>query len=249
MGKVMESEIRGYIEENIPDFHRRRLESLGGLRLKLVLSRKNPYLFRAKNIQTASEMVRAILDAYLSSQEEAVFGDFLEGLAIFICGRVYGGRKSAAVGVDLEFEKSGALYIVSIKSGPNWGNASQVRKMKENFRTARQIMAGHARRRRLAVEAVNGCCYGRERAEQKDEYTKLCGQRFWEFISGSDTLYTDIIEPLGHRAKERNDEFACEYAKVVNRFTAEFITEFCHADGRILWDRVVAFNSASMLAT
>ncbi|MCB1935052.1 MAG: hypothetical protein KDF59_03835 [Nitrosomonas sp.] len=31
---------------------------------------------------------------------------------------------------------------------------------------------------------------------------KYCGQQFWEFISGTSNLYTDIIEPLGHEAKE-----------------------------------------------
>lgn len=39
---------------------------------------------------------------------------------------------------------------------------------------------------------------------------KLCGQRFWEFISARKNLYTDIIEPLGSRAKERKEEFEIE---------------------------------------
>jgi hypothetical protein len=51
--------------------------------------------------------------------DEGLFGGFLENLAILICGRVYAGRESAAEGIDLEFEKGGLLYIVSIKSGPN----------------------------------------------------------------------------------------------------------------------------------
>ena len=35
-----------------------------------------------------------------------------------------------------------------------------------------------------------------------------------------------------------------EYAKVVNRFTAEFIGKFCDADGNMLWEEIVKFNSA-----
>lgn len=73
---------------------------------------------------------------------------------------------------------------------------------------------------------------------------KLCGQRFWEFISGRKSLYTDIIEPLGHKAKERNEAFQIEYGKVINRFTAEFIKGFCQSDGTILWNKLVQFNSA-----
>jgi len=53
------------------------------------------------------------------------------------------------------------------------------------------------------VIAVNGCCYGKDNVTNKGDYIKLCGQRFWEFISGNENLYTEIIEPLGHRAKEQ----------------------------------------------
>jgi hypothetical protein len=45
------------------------------------------------------------------------------------------------------------------------------------------------------------------------------------------------------RAKQRNEEFATEYAKVLNRFTEQFIAEFCHKDGAIDWDKLLAFNS------
>ena len=126
---ITEKDIAPHIEKNIIFFHRRRLKSLEDLKLKTVLKRKNPYLFRAKNIVTASELVKGILDAHLSSQEETIFGDFLEDLAIFICGHVYHGRKSAAEGIDLEFAKDGTLHIVAIKSGPNWGNSSQIKRM------------------------------------------------------------------------------------------------------------------------
>ena len=72
------------------------------------------------------------MEAHLSSQEETIFGGFLEELAIFICAQVYGGQKSSAEGIDLEFIKDGIRYIVSIKSGPNWGNSNQVARLKDN---------------------------------------------------------------------------------------------------------------------
>ena len=76
------------------------------------------------------------------------------------------------------------------------------------------------------------------------EYPKKCGQSFWSFVSGDNDFYITIIEPLGHKAKERNEAFQIEYGKVINRFTAEFIKDFCQADGTILWDKLVQFNSA-----
>jgi hypothetical protein len=90
---------------------------------------------------------------------------------------------------------------------------------------------------------VNGCCYGKDRRPDKGEYFKYCGQVFWEFISGNEDLYTDIIEPLGHKAKKKNEQFLDEYAKVINKFTLEFSKEYCAEDGRILWEKLVKFNS------
>lgn len=242
MKPITQQEIADYVQANIQNFHQRRLDSLQKLKLMNVVKRKNPYLFKAKNINTAAEFVTTLLDAHLSSQEEGIFGGFLEGLAIFICSKVYNGQKSSAEGIDLEFERDNIRYIVSIKSGPNWGNSSQVAKLRDNFRKAKRILSTNTSLKN--VVAVNGCCYGKNRTPDKGDYLKLCGQKFWAFISGDDSLYTDIIEPLGHQAKKKNEQFVQEYAKVVNRFTAEFIGTFCDADGNMLWEEIVKFNSA-----
>ena len=74
---------------------------------------------------------------------------------------------------------------------------------------------------------------------------KLCGQRFWEFISGDENLYTDIIEPLGSKAKQRNADFSREYAKVLNKFTINFAQDYCDSTGEILWIGLVKFNSGN----
>jgi len=77
----------------------------------------------------------------------------------------------------------------------------------------------------------------------RSNYLKLLGQRFWEFISGEENLYTDLIEPLGVRAKERKEEYEIELGKVTNRLTKEFLDGFCDKDGTINWKRLVQFNS------
>lgn len=242
MKKLKTSDVIKYVEENIGSFHAKRIEGLSALKLKRILERKNPYLFKAKDILTAEVLVKTLLEAHLSSQEETMFGDFLEGLAIFICEKVYGGRKSVAEGIDLEFEKSNTKYIVAIKSGPNWGNSSQVAKMKDNFRKAKKVF--NTSRRSQNVVAVNGCCYGKDNQPNKEEYTKLCGQSFWKFVSGDEELYVNIIEPLGHQAKEKNIEFSKAYAQIVNKFTFEFAREYCK-NGIIDWGKLVKLNSSS----
>ena len=40
-----------YVEEHISSFHEKRLNKIETLKLKEVLQKKNPYLFKAKNIQ------------------------------------------------------------------------------------------------------------------------------------------------------------------------------------------------------
>ena len=117
----------------------------------------------------------------------------------------------------------------------------QIKKMRQNFSKAKRILGTNSSVKNIV--AVNGCCYGQQSTEDKADYLKKCGQSFWSFISGDENFYTTIIEPLGHKAKERNEAFQVEYGKVINRFTAEFIKDFCKTDGTILWDKLVQFNS------
>lgn len=239
---VTDEEIQAYVSDHIGKFHLKRIESLGRLKLKTLLKRKNPYLFKCKHITVVTELIGGLLNAHLISQEETIFGDFLEGLAIFVANSTHGGFKSAATGIDLEFSIDDVRYIVSIKSGPNWGNSSQIKKMKENFITAKRLIRQGDSTTRIV--AVNGCCYGQDKNPDKGDYYKYCGQAFWELMSGDTEFYKRIIEPLAHRAEERNVVFQERFGSVVNKFSSEFMNEFCDKDGLINWSKLVAFSSA-----
>ncbi len=242
MEPIKISDVVEYVEENIGIFHEKRISSLDTLSLHKVLKRKNPYLFKAKHILTSEEIVRGLVDAHISSNEETIFGDWLEGLAIFISSKVYGGWKSGISGIDLEFDHDNKRYVVNIKSGPNWGNSSQINKMKSDFKTAQRTL--RTSNSKLSVVCVNGCCYGRDNKPDKGDYYKYCGQKFWEFISGDKSLYIDILEPLGHKAKERNDDFLDSYSRRINMFTLEFGKMFCDNSGVINWGKLVRLNSS-----
>jgi len=241
MKKLNLSDVTQYVENNIGTFHNKRIQSLDDLKLTQILKRKNPYLFKAKYLLTSEAIIKGLVDAHISSNEETIFGDWLEGLAIFINGKVFDGKKSGISGVDLEFDYDGRRYIVNIKSGPNWGNSSQIAKMIDDFKTATKAL--RSSNSKLYVVALNGCCYGIDNNPEKGDYLKYCGQRFWDFISGVPTLYTDIIEPLGHQAKEKNDDFNKSYALMINKFTKEFSQDFCKDTGEIDWIKLVEFNS------
>ena len=235
--------ITAFVEANIGEFHSKRLVSLGELKLDKILKRKNPHLFRAKNLSTPETLVRALLDAHLSSQEETIFGEFLEKLAIHVCALSSGGWKSGIPGVDLELDRDGHRYIVSIKSGPHWGNSEQIKKLRSSFKTA--AVALRTSDSKLNVRGVNGCCYGRDNRPDKGDYDKLCGRRFWEFASGSAGFFVDVIEPLGHQAKQRNEAFAEKYDQVLTLFSREFAATYC-VDGKIDWNKIVVLGSAAV---
>jgi hypothetical protein len=201
-------------------------------------------LLKAKGLSTPRDLVKTILDAFLSSQEETMLGGFLEGLAVFTAEKAYGAKgKSTTTGLDIEMDKDGVRYFVAVKSGPSWGNSSQIAKMQIDFKTAAKVYRQNTNA--LPVQFVNGCCYGKqsEKSEDKGSYLKLCGQRFWSFISGDAELYIKIVEPIGNKAKERNAEFLAQYELVVDAFTELFRTHFCDAHNLILWDTLIRHSS------
>jgi hypothetical protein len=206
MSRVDINHVATFIENEIgPRFHDKKKKKIIELTLDSILRRKNPYLFKAKANDNAADFVRSVLEATVSSGEETVFGNFLEEVAIVVNEKAYGGKKSSAHGIDLEFENRGQKYLVSIKSGPNWGNSSQLRQLVSNFNTAKRVLHTSGGSSDKKIIFIEGCCYGKDDNPDKGTNLKLCGQRFWELISGgNEALYQDIIIPLGHTAKAHN---------------------------------------------
>ncbi len=229
--------VEEFVNENVVDFHTRRHNSLSALTLRKLL-RKNPYLLRAKNVMSAGQLIDGLLAAFLSSSEEQLFGRFLEELAVFIAQQTSGGHKSTAQGVDLEFFNRSTHYVVSIKSGPSWGNSSQHNQLEQDLRDA--VRRLRQSRQGVNIQPVLGICYGKTRtAHTARGYLKVVGQNFWYLISENKELYTDIIEPIGYKAKEFNDQFLAEKASIENRLTRLFIDEYCTESGEIDWPKLV----------
>lgn len=65
-------------------------------------------------------------------------------------------------------------------------------------------------------------------------------------ISGDEQFYTKITEPLGYKVKELNETFNVKKSEIINKFTKEFIEGFCDKDGKILWEKLVKFNSENI---
>ena len=243
--------IERYVHNNIDTFHARRLEKIKSLKLNAVLESKNPYLFRAKNLNRASDLVTALLDARLSSGEETSFGGFLEELAIYVAEKTGGGVKSSTQGIDIDLTRNRVRYLIAVKSGQNWGNADQHRKLRENFRNAVKVL--RQSRRVGQLQPTEGICYGKfgkpDRGKRdKGDYIRVIGQTFWYLISGDRELYVDMIEPLGHEAEAHAARFEAEKDATYNRLTDQFIAEFCDKAYKIDWPKLARFVSENLPA-
>ncbi len=250
MKKLNYAELNAFIASDvIKPFYEIRLGRLKSAKLSDISKRKNPYLFKAKNIETAGDLAKSILDAFLSSQEETIFGDLMENLAIHVCRKVFNGKKAEEGkyrSVDLIFDRDKKTYIVGIKSGPNWGNSDQVNTMRKNLKIAKKILRVELKKNNIV--SVNGCIYGRDNHPHKVNkdpnlsYYKICGQLFWELISGDDQLYKKIIQPLDKEAKKRDDIFKKLYVEKINEMTKDIVDIFYTKDN-LDWDKIIDYVS------
>jgi Type II restriction endonuclease EcoO109I len=240
----LRKKVDAFVRENIVKFHEWRAENIDSITLKDLINNKNPYLFRAKNLNVAGDLISALLGARLSSSEEGVFGKFLEEVAVFVASATKRGQKSSTRGIDIDLTDNGVRYLIAVKSGKNWGNAQSHAKQKQDFRKAVQVIKQS--RQAGEVTPVLGICYGKFRTRHTGHYLHIGGQSFWNLLSGDPKLYIDIVEPLGHEAKKHDEAFKEHVANLTNRLTHEFTEKYCQENGAIDWSRLVHAVSGNM---
>lgn len=238
--------IMRYTRDYIDRFDSARLGELATLTLADLLERADPFLMRAANRGMAHDVIASLLDAHFAFAREELFGQFLEGLAIYVAEITSGGHKSSTEGLDLELTREGTRYLVAIKSEPNWGNRSQYNDLRLRFRAAVRVLKQSSQT--TNVQPVLGICYGKFETINNGEYLKLGGQSFWHFVSGFPNLYIDMIEPIGYEAQKHDARYLLEKSSAYNRFTRDLIAEFCNPQGQIDWAKLVRFNSGNLPA-
>jgi hypothetical protein len=238
--KLNTKKLQQLITSKLNDFHRRRLAKLDGLKLKEVLRRKNPYLFKAVGTQSAPEIIESLLAAYMSSSDETIFGDVVfEPIALALCA----GVTSPSEGVDLAIESDVKYLAVSVKSGPNPFNSSQRKK---------QILSLRSRVQKLHKEydALLGYCYGQKSvpANKTKVYRESAGQEFWSEITGDKDFYLKLIKEMREDVIAiHRREYGDSWDRAVNRYVREFTNDFCKANGSIDWVKLTKFNSGAKL--
>jgi hypothetical protein len=230
------------IRKCLASFYKRRIAALDKLDLNRVLSRKNPYLFRATGIANAPEMINQLLAAHISSSDEGIFGDeFFEP----ICKGISKAPIAAAKGVDFVIETDTTYEVISMKSGPNAFNSSQVAKQGQQFEEIRRSLQATVRRLRKEFIPIMGCGYGRadNPPTETRRYFKLAGQALWERITGDPDFYLKLVRLMRDDPEKHRPEFKDAWDRAVNRFVREFTERFCDQGGTILWEELVRFNS------
>ena len=229
------------IAKALEDFYASLIDKIDNIDIKKIMKRKNPYLYRAKAMQNASEIVESVLTAFVSSSEETIFGNcFFEPIAIAASG----GEKALAEGVDIMYHdhETNTIYAYAVKSGPSVFNADSKKRQEQNFMAAAKL----ARQAKARFEPIIGYSYGRKKESGKGRpkiYRELAGKAFWEDLTGIPEFHKMIIKYMGTLPEQYVAAYKESYDKAANRLVREFSTLFCKEDGSIDWDKLVEFNS------
>ena len=238
-----ENEVIEAIAKGLDNFYKSLIDKTNNLDIKKIMKRKNPYLYRAKAMQNASDIVSSVLDAFVTSSEETIFGNcFFEPLALAASG----GSKALAEGVDIMIEKKeeNTIYAVAVKSGTSVFNADSKKRQEQNFAAAAKL----AKQAKARYEAIIGYGYGKKKITGKGVpkmYQELAGQEFWAELTGEEDFYLKIIQFMGELPEQYLDDYQRSYNNAMNRLLKQFTTEFCKDTGEIDWDKLVQFNSGS----
>jgi hypothetical protein len=238
------TELEILIAKCLGHFYTSRLKGLEKLSLLRVLSKKNPYLYRALGVEKASEIVEQIMAAYISSSDETIFGNcFFEPIAKLASG----GKVGDGEGIDFTVETKERFLAVAVKSGPAWGNADQHKRQSTNFDALRKRLFKIQKQ----FDPLCGQAYGKQSSEptENSRFRRRSGQAFWEEITGDPDFYLKLIRLMKNVPAANRAKYRAIWDHSVNRFTAEFITDFCDSAGAIDWEKLVAYSSGKKVVS
>jgi hypothetical protein len=213
----------------VEPFYRSLTESIASTSATSLLMRKNPYLISLREDLSCKNISKLLLDAHISSSEETILGNLIEQLAISINKDKFNGYKAEEgiyVGIDLIFGKDKTKYLVSIKSGTNWGNADQKKAMKRNFEAAKELLIGDGWIGEIVL--INGCIYGKSTKSIKQDanfpnsdYWVKAGKDFWNLISGEEDMNLQVLDAIDESTKIYFENNGGKYQKIYDDKLAE----------------------------
>ena len=182
-----------------------------------LLRKKNPFLLRIRSTENVNTFAQNMIKAFLSSSEETRFGSIFEGCAEIVCKYGRNGQKSGIEGIDIEYSENIAKRVlVQIKSGRNWGNASQKKQLKNYFEKASRILKRSTSVK--DVRCIERICYGKNEHKHFGNQERIVGSLFWSEISGWDNLYFALMDIIGSHAGNGLSDIENEVTKKIIAF-------------------------------
>lgn len=246
---ISENFLREEIGRLLDVLYGKRFAAIEKLGLSRLLN-KNPYLYRALGISDSSEFIMQLMVAFVSSSDETIFGnDFLEPLAIFAAKNSSSSEEGprcvtvgAGAGQDIAIETATSYLAISVKSSKNIFNSQSTKGQNSEF-TALQ-----ARLKKLnkAFRPIIGYGYGRKLVRKASHVEKLAGQVFWCLLTGEPDFYLRISTAMETFAGQHGQAYKVVFEKKHQQLLREFMLDYVDTEGTILWNKVVAFNSAEV---
>ncbi len=228
-------QVEAELNQLIAEFANSIKGKLQSLSPETIIRRKNPYLFCLRATNDVEQFSTSILDAFLSSSEETMFGDLVEKCAIKICNHAKNGIKSTAEGIDIEYTSGDTRTIVQVKSGKNWGNSSQRKKMKDYFTKARRILQQGGD---VHVRCIEGICSGKAIKRDMGNYYTYVGSDFWEEISDWSDTYTALLYIFSEHAENGFQELKQKANYAITEF---LVKNGISLSGQINWLNLVRY--------
>ena len=242
MPVLTDGELRLVVEQGLFTFQTRRRDILERVSARTLLTRKNPYLFLANGVVSVKTLTDRLLEAYLSSSEETIFGNSVfEPIALAASG----GTPAQATGIDIFVELQDRNRAIAVKSGTSVFNAQSKRKQNENFIELRNRLQKTGK----PFDAIVGYAYGRTRFRFESGYIfrQLAGQDFWSDVSGDDQLHLRIYQMIASGHEEYARTYQLIKDTTVDRLCAEITGAFGDSNGNVDWRALVISNSSTAL--
>ncbi|MEN9671476.1 MAG: hypothetical protein RL018_1753 [Pseudomonadota bacterium] len=234
------------VSELLGVIHSKRLATLKRLTLSILLN-KNPYLYQSHGHSRPEEFIDALLAARISSSDETIFGnDFFEPLALWaaqaanIEGRTV--SVSDAAGADITITDSSFYYAIAVKSGTNIFNSQSTLGQNTEF-TATQ---GRMKKLGKSFLPLIGYGYGRKKHDPEAAVDKKAGQDFWQLLTGEVDFYLRISNAINTCAGKNKIVYDHAYETLRSSLVKEFMIDYTDPIGQIDWQKLVAFNSATV---
>jgi Type II restriction endonuclease EcoO109I len=227
--------------------YNKRFAALEKLTLERLLN-KNPYLYRALGIADSSEFIMQLMIAFVSSSDETIFGnDFLEPLAIFAAKNSNqhddlerSVTVGAGAGQDIAIETATSYLAISVKSGKNIFNAQSTKGQQSEF----TALTSRLKKINKELRPIIGYGYGRKRQVKASNVEKMAGQAFWQLLTGESDFYLRLSNAMTSFSGEHGAVYKTIFEKRHQQFLREFMLNYVDVNGTIVWQDVVAFNSA-----